>query len=175
MNRIKLLYVFIPIFLCLQGYAQIANKPEKVYSTVQVVGFSNQHATAGGAHVSFGAHSKGLGIGPGVGLLILGTSAPYIPLYLNFLYAGGKNKLSPMCNFRIGKGFYKGSAEFIGENTYVKAGFYADAVGGLAIKFNKAKIHLFGGITLMSFSTGYESGIFHESIFNAGIGFFTIN
>lgn len=176
----RYIYAFLPTFLLsviyYNGIGQIPSKPGKIYSTVQAIGYSTAYATGGGAHVSFGAHSKGLGIGPGVGLILLGTSAPYIPLYLNFLYAGGKNKLSPMCNFRVGKGFYKGSAEFIGESSYVKAGFYADAVGGLAIKFKKAKIHLFGGVTLMSFSTpAYETNTFHESIFNAGIGFFTTN
>lgn len=172
----KILYVFLLTVLYLQSTAQQATKKHgNLYSTIQAVGYNLPNVVGGGPHVSFGYHENNFGFGPGVGLMILEGDSPYIPLYLNVIYAGGKRKLSPMANFQIGKGFYKGSGLFIGEDALVKAGFYAQVDGGMAIRFKKARIHLFGGITLMSFNNQKEQTVFHESIFNAGIGFFTTN
>lgn len=177
----RYIYAFLPTFLLsviyYNGIGQIPHsKHGHLYSTVQVSMYSTEYATGAGPHVSFGYNDNSMAFGPGVGVLIMGADQPYIPLYFQMMYTGGKKKLSPMANFRIGKGFYKGSAAFVGEDSYVNAGFYAEALGGLAVKFKKAKIHLFGGVTLMSFHTpAYETNTFHESIFNAGIGFFTTN
>lgn len=170
----KYIYVFFLTIICVELRAQ-NKKHENLYSTIQAVGYNLPNAIGGGPHVSFGYHENNFGFGPGVGLIILQGDGPYIPLYLNVIYAGGKRKLSPMANFQIGKGFYKGSGLFIGEDALVKAGFYAQVDGGMAIRFKKARIHLLGGVTLMSFNNQKEQTVFHESIFNAGIGFFTTN
>lgn len=171
----KILYVFLLTLIYYNSNAQTHKEHGGLYSTVQAVGYNTENVTAGGAHVSFGFHQNDFGFGPGVGLILLGTENPYIPLYVNVIYAGGKRKFSPMANFHVGKGFYKGSGSFIGEDSYVKAGFYAHAVGGLAIRFKKSRIHLFGGVTLMSFNNQSEQAAFHESLFTGGIGFFTTN
>lgn len=173
-------YIVILIMLTistLAGYAQ-HSKHGGLYSTIQALAYNTDNVIGGAPHVSFGYTENGFGLGPGIGLILLGTDKPYLPLYVNFIYAGGKNKLSPMVNFHIGKGFYKGWGTFIGEDSYVKAGFYANAVGGLAVRFKKSKVHLFGGVTLMSFSSPgvyNDNNSFHESMFTAGIGFFTTN
>lgn len=172
----KILYVFLLTIIYVEVRGQ---KPSHqhggLYSTIQAVAYNTKNVIGGGPHVSFGYHENDFGFGPGVGMILLGTDDPYIPLYVNVVYAGGKKRLSPMANFHIGKGFYKGWGTFIGEDVYVKAGFYASVVGGLAVRFKKSRIHLFGGVTLMAFSTPGTRNDFNESIFTGGIGFFTTN
>lgn len=148
------------------------------YSSIQAVGYSTEHAFIGGPHLSLGYSENNFAFGPGAGMIILPRGGdPYIPLYFQFMYVGGKKKFSPMANFHVGRGFYKGSVSFLGEDAEVKAQFYAHAATGLAIRFKKSRVHLLGGITLMAFQSydTYDASTFNESLFTFGLGFFTSN
>lgn len=174
-TNMKLVIILTILHLTEIGYTQ--QKRGHVYSTIQAIGYSTENAFIGGPHLSIGYSENNFAFGPGAGMIILPRGGdPYIPLYFQFMYAGGKKKFSPMANFHVGRGFYKGSVSFLGEEEQVRAQFYAHAATGLAIRFKKSRIHLLGGITLMAFQP-YETtnSTFNESLFTFGLGFFTSN
>lgn len=89
-------------------------------------------------------------LGAGIGVYRFTENDFYAPLFMTCGYFDRSKKISPYVNCRIGYGFYKGSAKFIGKNEGVKGGLYANARGGAGFKVS-SKLHItpFVGITLM--------------------------
>lgn len=169
--------VVLLTFLHVNAYSQ-DKKHGHLYGTLQVFGYSHDKGLAAGPHFSFGYYNDNFGIGPGMGIIITGGDEPYIPIYVNVTYAGGKSKISPMGQFQFGKGI-QGGGDFIEEDIYMasRAGFYGAAKMGVALKFKKNRLHVLGGITLMTFQvvTGSTVQSFNNSMFTFGIGLFTTN
>ena len=162
----KLLSIFAILFLNAVAFGQNKSS-EKVYSTFQVNGYITEYAFGGGALVSFGYHKNGFCIGPGLGIVLIGHDNPYIPLYANIAYVGGKSKVSPMANMQFGKGVYAGDNG--------KGGFYGLITAGAGVKFNKVRLHLFGGLSFMNnVYAGIDNDV-NEQVLTAGISFFTTN
>src|SRR5215204_4933538 len=146
---------------------EVSKAKGEFYATFDVIGYTREEASGAGPHISFGYHNNGFCIGPGIGMVLIGHDEPYTPIYVNVLYAGGKTKLTPMGKLHLGGVFHM--------NDITHGGFYGQAVAGLAIKFKKTRIHLFGGMAIINQAVdGIEFDV-NQSVFLAGIGFFTTN
>lgn len=166
------------VLICALAHSFAQNKKSNTYGTLQVFGYSHDKGLAAGPHFSFGYYNSNFGIGPGIGIVVTGGDEPYIPVYANITYAGGKSKLSPMGQFQFGKAI-KGGGDFVDEDIYqtMKPGFYGTAKAGAALRFKRNRLHALAGVTLMSFEIGTGSGArtINNSVFTFGLGLFTTN
>lgn len=112
-------------------------------------------------------------MGAGIGVYKFTENDFYAPLFATFGYFDRSKKISPYVNCRIGYGFYKGSANFIGKNEGVKGGLYANVRGGAGFKIgNKMHVTPFVGVTLMmlrKIQGAQTTEQYNSGLVNAGI------
>lgn len=115
-------------------------------------------------------------IGAGVGAYMFTENDLYAPIFFTMGYFNGNKKITPYINCRIGYGFYKGSAKFIGKNEAVKGGLYTNARAGAGFKVtSKFYATPFVGVSLImlrKMNVGQSPTEYNNALFNAGICLF---
>lgn len=124
-------------------------------------------------------NKSSLTVGAGVGVHVFNGSLPadiYAPLYLQLGYFNRGASISPYINARIGYGFYKGSADFIGKSGAVKGGLYTNVRGGAGFRVtNKFSLTPFVGcslIMLRKFAGNQTVEQYNAGLANAGLVLF---
>lgn len=109
-------------------------------------------------------------MGIGVGIYKFTRDDFYAPVYATGGYFNGNKKITPYINCRVGYGFYKGSAKFIGKNEGVKGGLFANARGGVGFKItSKFYTTPFVGMTFMMLRKIQTAEQYNSGLVNAGV------
>lgn len=120
-----------------------------------------------------------LTVGAGIGIHVFNGSLPgdiYAPLFFQIGYFNRGANITPYINARIGYGFYKGSADFIGKSGAVKGGLYTNIRGGAGFRMTKRfSLTPFVGcslIMLRKFSGDEVLEQYNSGLANAGLCLF---